>query len=88
MGCRLGVVNSLGTSFDVGTDAVVVARGEGVEVVETVNGDGVLRGIIADSSSVAGNVALGDIVSSLGTKKEAITTDDGVCSESGTLDTK
>jgi hypothetical protein len=67
---------------------VVVARGEGVEVIETVNGQGVLRGIIAESSGVAGNFALGNIVGSLGTKEEAITTEDGVCGEGGTLDTK
>ena len=67
---------------------MVVARGEGVEVVEAMNSQGILRGIIANSSGVAGNFSLGDVVGSLGTKEEAITTEDGVCSESGTLDTK
>lgn len=85
-GCRLGVVNSLGASFDVGADTVVVARGEGVEVIETVKGDGILGSIVTDSSGVAGDLALGDVVSSLGTKKETITTEDGVCGESGTLE--
>lgn len=66
---------------------MVVARGEGVEVVETVDGDGVLGGIVADSGGVAGDLALGDVVGSLGTEKEAITTKDGVCSERGTLNT-
>jgi len=67
---------------------VVVARGEGVEVVETVKGEGILGSIVAESSRVAGNFALGDVVSSLGTKKEAITAKDGVRSECGTLGTK
>lgn len=85
-GCRLGVVNSLGASLDVRTNAVVIARGEGVEVVETVKGDGVFGGIVTDGRGVASNLTLGDVVSSLGTKKETITTKDGVCSESRTLE--
>lgn len=67
---------------------MVVARGEGVEVVETVNGESVLRGIVTDGSGVTGNLALGDVISSLGTKEEAITTEDGVCGESGALHTR
>lgn len=64
---------------------MVIARGEGVEVVETVDGDGVLRGIEAERSRVAGDFTLGHVVSSLGTEKETITTEDGVCGERGTL---
>lgn len=64
---------------------MVVARGEGVEVVEAMDCDGVLRGIVADSGRVAGNFALSDVVSCLCTEKEAITTEDGVRSEGGTL---
>lgn len=67
---------------------MVVARGEGVEVVETVNGDSVLGGIVAKSSGVASDLALGDVISTLSTKKEAITTEDGVCGKSGALYTR
>ena len=65
---------------------MVVARREGVEVVEGVNGNGILGSIETDGSSIAGNLALGDIVSGLGTKKETITTEDSVCGERGALD--
>ena len=61
----LGVINSLGTSFDVSRDLVVVTSGEGTEVVETVDGDSVFRSVVANGSGVAGDVALGNIVCSL-----------------------
>lgn len=64
---------------------MVVTCGEGVEVVEAVNGDGVLRSTVTERRGVASNLALGDVVSSLETKKETITTEDGVCGDSGAL---
>jgi hypothetical protein len=67
---------------------VIVARGEGVEVVKTVQGDGVLRGIVADGSGVAGNLSLSDVVSGLRTEEEAIPTEDGVGGECGALNAK
>lgn len=67
---------------------MVVARRERVQVVETVKGDSVLGGIVTDSSGITGNLALGDVVSSLGTKQEAITTEDGVRGEGGALYTR
>jgi hypothetical protein len=82
----LGVVYSLGAGLDVATDTVVVRRGEGIEVVETVQGDGVFGGIVPDGGSVAGDVATGDVVRSFGAEKEAVAAQNGVCSESGTLE--
>lgn len=64
---------------------MVIARRKGVQVVETVYGEGILWGIVTKSSGVAGNLALGDVVSSLGTEKQAIATKDSICGESGAL---
>ena len=65
---------------------MVVAGSKGVEVVETVDGHGVFWCIVTDSSGVAGDLSISDIVRSLSTKEETIATKDGVSSESGTLD--
>jgi len=65
---------------------VLVARGEGVEVVETVNGDSILWSVITDSSCITGDLALSNVVGSLGTKKEAIATEDSIGGEGGTLE--
>lgn len=81
----LGVVNGLGTSLDVLGNLVVVRGGEGGEVTETVKGDGVLGGREADGTSVSGDGAGEDIVRSLGTNKETVTTDNGVSGEGGPL---
>lgn len=81
----LGIVDGLGTSLDVTADAVVVGRGEGLEVVETVEGNGVLRGVVPDGGSVAGDVPTGNVICGLGTDKETVATQNGVCSESGAL---
>lgn len=85
-GGALGVVDSLGTRLDVLGHLVVVASGEGREVAETVEGDGVLGGREANGTSVPGDGTRGDIVGRLGTDKEAVTADNGVSSEAGTLD--
>ena len=83
----LGVVDSLGTSLNVPADFVIVAGGEGLEVVETVKGNSVFGGVVAEGSSVAGDVAFSHIVGSLSTNKEAIATEDGVGGEGGALNT-
>jgi len=64
---------------------VVVGRGEGLEVIETVEGNSVLRGIVSNGGSIAGDVATSNVVRGLGTDKETITTQNGVRSESGAL---
>jgi hypothetical protein len=81
----LGVVDGLGSSLDVTADTVVVAGGERVEVVQAVNSDRVLGRIVTDSSSVLGELALGDVVGSLGTNKESITANNAVSSNSRSL---
>lgn len=64
---------------------MVVAGSEGGQVPETVEGNGVLWGRVADSTSVTGDLALGDVVRSLSTDEETVTAEDGVSGESGTL---
>ena len=81
----LGVVDGLGTSLDVAVDALVVGGGEGLEVVETVDGNGVLRSVEADGGRVAGDLALGDVVGGLSADEETVTAEDSVGSEGRTL---
>ena len=64
---------------------MVVARGESAEVAETVEGDGVLGGTVAEGSSVTSDLALSNVVRGLGTEEETVTTENGVSSESGAL---
>ena len=85
LGGGLGVVDSLGTSLDVRADTVVVACSESAQVTETVEGDGVLGGTVAEGSSVTSNLALSNVVRGLGTEEETVTTENGVSSESGAL---
>lgn len=81
----LGIVDSLRTSLYVLVDAVVVASGEGLEVVETVSGDSVFSSVVANGSSVARDCAFGDIVGSLSTNEETVATDNSVSGEKGAL---
>ena len=85
LGRALGVVGGLGARLDVGGDTVVVARGEEVEVVQALEGDGVLGSAEADGGSVPGDLALSDVVRSLTTKEESVTADDGVSGEGRAL---
>jgi hypothetical protein len=48
-------------------------------------GDGVFWGIVANGSGVACDFALCDVVGSFGTDEEAITSEDSVSSDGGTL---
>lgn len=82
----LGVIDRLGTGLDVSADAVVVAGSESFQVVQSVNGDSVFRGIVTNCSGVTGDVTFGDIVGRLGTNQEAVTTKNSVGSKGGTLD--
>ena len=85
LGGGLGVVDSLGTSLDVRADTVVVACSESAQVTETVKGDGVLGGTVAEGSSVTSNLALSNVVRCLTTEEEAVTADDSVSSEGRAL---
>lgn len=81
----LGVVDSLSTCLNVTAYTVVVAGRECVEVVQGVDSDGVLWGVVANSGSVLGKLALGDVVRCLSTNEETITTNDAVSGESRAL---
>ena len=82
----LGVVDGLSTGLNVSADTVVVAGREEVHVVETVDGDGVVRGTVANGRRVPGDLALGDVVGCLSTDEETVTTEHGVSGESGALE--
>jgi len=85
-GGGLGVVDSLGTSLDVLANSVVVRSGEGGQVSETVEGDGVVGSGVTESTSVSGDGTGGDIVRCLGTNKETISANNSVGSEGGALE--
>lgn len=82
----LGVISGSGTGLDVSVDSVVVRGGVGGEVAETVEGDGVLWGVVAGSQVVLGDLATLDVVGCLGTDEEAVAADDGVGGESWALE--
>ena len=79
------VVSRTTTSLDVTADAVVVAGGEGLEVVEGMDRDRVFGGTEAGSESVAADAALGDVVCSLGTNEETVASENRVGGEGGAL---
>lgn len=81
----LGVIDSLGTSLDVRRDAVVVAGSKVAQVVGAVDGDSVIRGIVAKGSGIARDLALSDVIGSLSTDEETVAAKDSVSGESGTL---
>lgn len=81
----LGVIERLSTGLGVSVDTVVVTGGVSVEVVDSLKGNGVFGRVVANGSSIAVDAALGNIVRSLGTEEEAITTNNSVGSEGGTL---
>ena len=64
---------------------MVVAGSKGAEVVETVDSDSIFRCVVADRSSVARDLAIGDIVCSLGTKEEAVVAKYGIGGDGGSL---
>jgi hypothetical protein len=82
----LGVVDGAGTSLNVTAYAMVVAGREGVKVVETVEGNGVFRRVVTNSSSIAGDAAGGDVVGGLGTKEESVATENGISRECWALE--
>ena len=84
-GGGLGIIDSLGTSLDVRAHTVIVAGGECRSVTQALNGDSVIRSAEADSTGVAGELAVGDVVRGLGTDQEPITAKDGVGGERWSL---
>ena len=85
LGGALVVVGRLRAGLDVRGDAVVVARGDQVEVVQALERNRVLRRAEADRGSVARHLALGDVVRRLSTEQEAVAAENGVRGESGAL---
>jgi acetyl-CoA acetyltransferase len=84
-GSGLGVINSLGAGLDVRADTVVVAGMESMQIAESVEGNGVVRSVVTDSSRVTGDFALCDVISSFGTDEEAIASKDGISCDRGAL---
>ena len=64
---------------------MVRASAENAEVAESLKGDSVFGSAKSGGSGVAGDLALSDVVGGLRTKKETITTENGVGSQSRTL---
>lgn len=86
MSSRKGRGAHLGAGLDVLGDLVVVGSREDREVGETVEGDGVGRGGVAEAEGVAGDGAGRDRVGRLGTEQEAVAADDGVGGEGRALE--
>lgn len=84
-GGRLGVIDRLSTGLYIRANTVVVAGGEGIQVAKAVKGDSIFRGVVANGSRVTGDLALSDVVRSLGTNEESITTENSVGGERRTL---
>jgi len=84
--CAFVVVNSFSTSLNISTDTVVVAGGEGVQAVETVEGDGVVGLVVTKGDSEFGEAAIGDVVTGFSSQKHTVTSDNGVGGEHGALE--
>lgn len=82
---RLGVIDSLGTSFNVTAHTVVVGGRVGRQIAQSVQSNGVLRSGEPESSSIASDLARRHIVGSLSTEKEAITSNNGIGREGRSL---
>jgi len=85
-GGSLGLVDGLGTSFDIGAHTVVVTSSESRSITQAVDSDGVVGSTKADSTGVTGEAALSDVVRRLSTNEESVTTKDGVGSECWSLE--
>lgn len=74
----LEIVGGLSTSLNVGVDLLVVRSGKNAQVLHGNEGGGEGRGLVAETSAVAGDGGLGDVVASLSTGNEALVADSGV----------
>lgn len=84
-GGSLGIVDSLGTSLDIGAYAVVVAGSECGPITQVVDGDSIVGSAEANSTRVTGEATFGDVVRCLGTEEESVTTEDSIGSECWSL---
>jgi len=73
-GGGIGIIYGLGAGLNVGANTVVVARGEGAQVVETMEGDRILGRRKAEGTRILGDTAFSDIIGCFGTDEEAVTT--------------
>jgi len=85
-GGGIGIIYSLRAGLNVGAHTVVIARGKGAQVGETMDSDRVLGCRETKSSRVLGDTAFSDVVRCFGTDKEAITTENSVGSKCETLE--
>jgi len=85
-GGSLGIVDGLRASFYITAYTVIVRSSKGAQIPESMNGDSIFWGAVAECSSISRDTTLSDVVGSLGTKKETITTDDGISSERWALE--
>jgi hypothetical protein len=81
----LYIVDSLGTSFNVLADTVVVASAEDIAVAKTMQSHSIFGCAVANSSSVASDGTFLHVKGGLGTNQEAVTTDDTISGDSGPL---
>jgi len=85
VGRRGRVVDGLCAGLNVSVDAVVVRSREEAHVAEAVDGDSIVWGAVAESSGIAGDCAIVDIVVGLGTQKDTVTGKDNVAGDIRTL---
>lgn len=78
---ELGVVDGLGTGLDVAVHTVVVAGSVGLKAVQSLDGDCVVGGVVANSGSVFCDLSVVDIVRGLGTGEESVAANDTVSSD-------
>lgn len=85
VGRRGRVVDGFCAGFNVSVDAVVVGCREETHVAQAVNGDSIIWGAVAESSGIASDSAVVDIVVGLGTQKDTIAGQDNVTCDISTL---
>ena len=82
---RFCIMHCLCANLNILGHLVVVGGGEGLEIAEAVNGNGVFGGRETDGAGVAGDCASRDVVRRLTANKEAVPADNGVGGECGAL---
>ena len=65
---------------------MIVTGSECGSIAQAVESDSIVRSAEADSTGVAGELSVGDVVSGLGTEEESVTTEDGVGGECWSLE--
>jgi len=86
VGGILRIIDGLSTRLDIWTDAMIVAGGENLAIVQSVECDSIFRGIETKGSRIARNPPLSHVVRGLPSKQESIAANDGVSGEGGALE--